>query len=104
MIISSAVPIAIVTNALRVSGTGVLAHYYGTEVADGFFHSFSGWVVYVAAFLMLFAFAWLLDRVGAIGKGDVGDGRAGAQEMKPETVAGGVGNATVKVASAKGAD
>jgi len=37
-----------------VSGTGVLAHYYGTEVADGFFHTFSGWAVYVAAFVLLF--------------------------------------------------
>jgi exosortase len=40
IIVISAVPIAILTNAFRVSGTGVLAHYYGTEVADGFFHSF----------------------------------------------------------------
>ena len=39
-LIVSAVPIAILTNAVRVSGTGVLAHYYGTRVADGFFHSF----------------------------------------------------------------
>jgi exosortase len=62
VIILSAVPIAIFTNALRVSGTGVLAHYYGTEVADGFFHSFSGWVIYVVAFLMLFGVGWLLDR------------------------------------------
>lgn len=63
VIVLSAVPIAILTNALRVSGTGVLAHYYGTQIADGFFHSFSGWVVYVVAFLMLFAVGWLLDRV-----------------------------------------
>jgi len=35
----------LLTNALRVSGTGVLAHYYGTKVADGFFHSFSGWAI-----------------------------------------------------------
>ena len=63
VIVLSAVPIAILTNALRVSGTGVLAHYYGTKVADGFFHSFSGWVIYVVAFLMLFAVGWLLDRV-----------------------------------------
>jgi exosortase len=62
IIVLSAVPIAIVTNAFRVSGTGVLAHYYGTEVADGFFHSFSGWVVYIAAFVLLFAVGWLLDR------------------------------------------
>ena len=62
IIVASAIPIAILTNALRVSGTGVLAHYYGTQVADGFFHSFSGWVVYVVAFLMLLAVGWILDR------------------------------------------
>ena len=62
IILLSAVPIAIFTNALRVSGTGVLAHYYGTRVADGFFHSFSGWVIYILAFLMLFAVGWFLDR------------------------------------------
>jgi exosortase len=62
IILLSAIPIAIFTNALRVSGTGVLAHYYGTRVADGFFHSFSGWVIYIVAFLMLFAVGCLLDR------------------------------------------
>lgn len=62
IIFSSAVPIAIFTNALRVSGTGVLARYYGTKVADGFFHSFSGWVIYIVAFLMLFGVGWLVDR------------------------------------------
>lgn len=62
IIVLAALPIAILTNALRVSGTGVLAHYYGTEVADGFFHSFSGWVIYVVAFLMLFGVGWILDR------------------------------------------
>jgi exosortase len=62
LIVAASVPIAIVTNAARVSGTGVLARYYGTQVADGFFHEFSGWVIYVAAFLLLFAFGWLIDR------------------------------------------
>lgn len=62
ILVIAAVPIAILTNALRVSGTGVLAHYYGTRVADGFFHTFSGWVIYVAAALLLFATGWALDR------------------------------------------
>lgn len=62
ILVAAAVPIAILTNALRVSGTGVLAHYYGTRVADGFFHTFSGWVIYVAAALLLFATGWALDR------------------------------------------
>ena len=62
ILVASAVPIAIVTNAFRVSGTGVLAHYYGTAIADGFFHSFSGWVVYIVAFILLFGIGIILDR------------------------------------------
>jgi exosortase len=63
VLVGSAVPIAILTNAARVSGTGVLSHYYGTRIADGFFHSFSGWAVYIVAFLLLFAVGWILDRI-----------------------------------------
>jgi exosortase len=62
LLAGAAVPIAILTNAMRVSGTGVLAHYYGTRVADGFFHSFSGWVIYIVAAVLLFATGWILDR------------------------------------------
>lgn len=62
ILIVSAVPIAILTNASRVSGTGILSHYYGTGVADGFFHTFSGWAIYIVAFLLLFAVGWILDR------------------------------------------
>src|SRR5215216_5709794 len=75
LIVLAAVPIAIVTNAARVSGTGILARFYGTEVADGFFHEFSGWVIYVVAFLLLFAFGWLLDHFNPA-RGGRGDGGA----------------------------
>ena len=64
ILVLSTVPIAIITNAGRVSGTGVLSHYYGTKVADGFFHEFSGWVVYVVAFLLLFGLGRVLDLFG----------------------------------------
>src|SRR5713226_2186417 len=70
ILVIAAVPIAILTNALRVSGTGVLAHYYGTRVADGFFHSFSGWVIYIVAALLLFATGWVMDRVVRFAKKD----------------------------------
>jgi exosortase len=62
ILVFSAVPIAIITNAARVSGTGILSHYYGTKVADGFFHSFSGWAIYIVAFLLLFGVGFILDR------------------------------------------
>lgn len=68
ILVLSAVPIAIITNAGRVSGTGILARYYGTEVADGFFHEFSGWVVYIVAFMLLFALGWVLDKFGGRNK------------------------------------
>jgi exosortase len=56
----AAVPVAVVSNAARVAGTGVAAHYYGPEVAEGFFHTFSGWMLFLVAFVMLFAIQKLL--------------------------------------------
>jgi exosortase len=50
----STVPVAIIANGLRVAGTGIAAHYYGPAAAEGFFHEFAGWMVFVVAFLMLF--------------------------------------------------
>jgi len=54
------IPIAIVTNGLRVAGTGIAAHFYGAAAATGFFHEFSGWLVFVVAFALLFVFVRLL--------------------------------------------
>jgi exosortase len=51
----SAIPVAIVSNAMRITGTGIAAHYYGPTAAEGFFHSFSGWAVFVVAFLAMLA-------------------------------------------------
>jgi len=53
LIAASTVPIAIVANGLRVAGTGIAAHHIGPAAAEGFFHEFSGWVVFVVAFGML---------------------------------------------------
>ncbi len=49
------IPIAIATNGLRVSGTGIAAHYFGPAAALGFFHLFSAWLLFLSAFVMLFA-------------------------------------------------
>jgi exosortase len=58
------IPIAIVANAFRVSGTGVLAHFWGPQAAEGFYHTFSGWLIFLVAFVLLLACGWLLSRVG----------------------------------------
>ncbi len=46
------VPITIVANVARVTGTGILAHYVGQTAAQGFFHEFAGIFVFLVAFLM----------------------------------------------------
>ena len=60
----STLPIAILTNALRVAGTGAAAHRFGPQVAEGFLHTFSGWFVFITACLMLAllqgAIVWLV--------------------------------------------
>ncbi|MBI2221521.1 MAG: exosortase [Acidobacteria bacterium] len=48
------VPIAIITNGCRIAGTGVAAQVYGSRAAEGFFHTFSGWLLFVMAFGLLF--------------------------------------------------
>jgi exosortase A len=59
----STFPIAIIANAARVSGTGILAHYYGDRVAQGFFHGFSGWILFVVAVVCLFVVGTFLSKI-----------------------------------------
>jgi exosortase len=56
----SAIPIAVAANGLRVMGTGVLGYYWDPDKAEGFFHTFSGWVIFVISLILLFAFHGLL--------------------------------------------
>jgi exosortase len=53
MVTFSTLPITIVTNVTRVVVTGILANYVNVSLAQGFFHAFSGWVVFIAAFVLL---------------------------------------------------
>jgi exosortase len=63
IVVLSTFPIAILANAARVSGTGILAHRYGDSVAQGFFHGFSGWILFVVAFICLFLVGSILSRI-----------------------------------------
>ena len=64
MLVVLSVPIAIIANAFRVSGTGILAHYFGAESAEGFYHTFEGWLVFVVAFVLLFICGVVLAKIG----------------------------------------
>jgi exosortase len=64
----STLPIAIAANSFRVSLTGLLSEY-NPELAQGFFHSLEGWVIFVFALLLLVGchrlLVWLSKRFGS---------------------------------------
>jgi exosortase len=64
VVVLSAIPIALATNALRIAVTGVLAHRIGLAAAMGFYHTFSGWLIFVLALGVLVTEGWWLARTG----------------------------------------
>jgi exosortase len=50
----ASIPIAVLANSSRIVGTGLLVQYWDPEKAEGFFHSFSGWLIFVVSLILLF--------------------------------------------------
>jgi len=65
----AAIPIAVAANGFRIIGTGLLVQYWDPDKAQGFFHEFSGWLIFVFSLLLLFCvhqgFRLMLRRSGA---------------------------------------
>jgi exosortase len=59
LLFAVAVPLAIAVNIVRIAGTAVLADY-NQDFAMGFYHAFSGWLVFVAGFGILYLLARFL--------------------------------------------
>jgi len=62
-LVISTVPIAIACNAARITLTGILTQYK-PEIADGAYHAFEGWVIFLLELMVLFGFHRLLSRFG----------------------------------------
>ncbi|HQU81816.1 MAG TPA: VPLPA-CTERM-specific exosortase XrtD [Pyrinomonadaceae bacterium] len=58
----AAIPIAVLTNAARVTATAMLAYSYGKSALEGSFHDSLGWMVYVVALVLLFALNIVLKK------------------------------------------
>jgi exosortase len=50
----ASVPIAVAANVFRIFGTGLCVQYWDPDKALGFFHEFSGWLMFVLSLLCLF--------------------------------------------------
>jgi exosortase len=59
----SAVPIAVAANSFRIFGTGLLVQYWDPDKAEGFFHAFSGWLIFVVALVMLYGVHRLISLI-----------------------------------------
>ena len=54
LLVFASIPIAIAANAVRILGTGLCVQYWDPEKAEGFFHEFSGWVMFLVSLACLF--------------------------------------------------
>jgi exosortase len=50
----SAVPIAVTANVARIFGTGLCVQYWDPDKALGFFHEFSGWLMFLVSLSCLY--------------------------------------------------
>jgi len=67
LLFALSIPLSIAVNILRVTGTAIIADYH-EQFALGFYHSFTGWLVFIAGFAILYSLAkglnWLTRSSG----------------------------------------
>lgn len=69
VLVLSAIPISIVINGFRIGMIGVLVELQGKGAAEGFYHLFEGWVIFMVSLgLLVLEMAWL-ERLGTQERG-----------------------------------
>ena len=60
-------PIAVAANSLRIFGTGLCVQYWDPDKAMGFFHEFSGWLMFLVSLASLYFIHLATRRIGRRG-------------------------------------
>ena len=63
LLLFSSIPITIAMNRFRIGMVGVTVDRWGPQMADGVLHFFEGWVIFVAAGLLIVLEVGLLQRI-----------------------------------------
>jgi len=63
VLLLSAIPLAIVTNSMRIAMTAILYKYFGAGVAEGFFHEFSGVLIFAICIPVLLIEMKILEKL-----------------------------------------
>jgi exosortase len=61
----ASIPIAIAANTVRILGTGLCVQYWDPDKALGFFHEFSGWVMFLVSLGCLYILHRLMSLIPA---------------------------------------
>jgi exosortase D (VPLPA-CTERM-specific) len=64
IVFASSIPVSILMNGLRVGSIGLLVERFGMGMAEGFFHEFQGWLMFMFSAGILFIEIMLLSRIG----------------------------------------
>jgi exosortase/archaeosortase family protein len=64
LLFACAVPLAVLGNVVRVVSIAVVANFFGQEAGTGFYHDYSGYVVFVVAILLMLEAGALIARIG----------------------------------------
>ncbi|MFK8016598.1 MAG: VPLPA-CTERM-specific exosortase XrtD [Gammaproteobacteria bacterium] len=59
----SSIPLTVLMNSFRIGVIGVLVNRWGIEQAEGFLHSFEGWIIFMACVGLLFLEIILLMKI-----------------------------------------
>lgn len=66
VLVALSIPISVGLNVFRIATTGLLVDLYGVELAEGFFHAFSGWLLFVCGLVLVTAVGWALGPRGLV--------------------------------------
>jgi exosortase len=68
VVVAAAIPIAMMLNGLRVFLTGFFVYYVDPGLGEGVMHYTEGWFMFMIAFAILGAVAWLLGKLERLGR------------------------------------
>lgn len=85
ILFSLSIPIAILGNVMRILTICLVANFADEEFATGFYHDYSGYVIFIVAILLMIASGEAISRIAAKHAKTKGDG-ADTAEQNTETI------------------
>ena len=63
VLVLSSIPISVLINGFRIGMIGILVELYGKGAAEGFYHLFEGWVIFMVSLALLILEMGLLGKI-----------------------------------------